>query len=55
MHTATADGSYTRWLNPDAELLGDLVANLIDEIRGDYNGITAYYRPPKIGKGALTL
>ena len=34
----------------EAKLPEDLVADLVDEIHGDYTGIIAYYREPKTGK-----
>ena len=49
-HSLTADGGYTTRLELEAKLPEDLVADLVDEIQGDYTGIIAYYRDPKTGK-----
>lgn len=49
-HSLTADGGYTTRLELEAKLPEDLVADLVDEIPGDYTGIIAYYRDPKTGK-----
>jgi len=49
-HSLTADSGYTTRLELEAKLPEDLVADLIDEIRGDYTGIIAYYRDPKTGE-----
>lgn len=49
-HSLTADGGYTTRLELEAKLPEDLVADLVDEIQGDYSGIIAYYRDPKTGK-----
>lgn len=53
-HSLTADGGYTTRLELEAKLPEDLVADLAEEIKGDYTGIIAYYRDPKTGK-ELTL
>ena len=49
-HSLTADGGYTTRLELEARLPEDLIADLVDEIRGDCTGIIAYYRDPKTGK-----
>ena len=49
-HSLTADGDYTTRLELEAKLPEDLVADLVDEIQGDYTGIIAYYRDSKTGK-----
>ena len=49
-HSLTADGGYTTRLELEAKLPEDLVADLAEEIKGDYTGIIAYYRDPKTGK-----
>ena len=49
-HSLTADGGYNTRLELEAKLPEDLVADLAEEIKGDYTGIIAYYRDPKTGK-----
>ena len=49
-HSLTADGGYTTRLELEAKLPEDLVADLVDEIQGDFTGIIAYYRDPKTGE-----
>lgn len=49
-HSLSADGGYTVSLELESKLPEDNVEDLVEENKGDYTGIIAYYRDQKTGK-----
>jgi len=49
-HSLTDSGGYTVSLELESKLPEDNVEDLVEENRGDYTGIIAYYRDQKTGR-----